>query len=81
MITIEKERSVKVIAYFKTHLFNIFKHKEGAILPEFALPLDVFMNCLRAALPKTENVFPAQQVIDDYCEIKYDGTGSYLTLK
>jgi hypothetical protein len=81
MITIERERSVKVIAYFKTHLFNVFIHKENVTLPEFALPLDVFMNCLRAALPRVENVFPAQTMIDDYCEMKYDGTGSYLTLK
>lgn len=80
MLTVEDQRSVKATGYFKIHQFHIFNLKDNTQLPTFALPIDTLTHCFRTMLPRTDytNQNPASS---DYCEISYDGTGSYLVLK
>ncbi|KAI9487775.1 MAG: Rad1/Rec1/Rad17 [Benjaminiella poitrasii] len=80
ILTVEDQKSVKATAYFKLHLFHIFNFKEGVIIPTFAIPIDTLSNCLRIMVPKADSSSMTQGT-NDYCEIKYDGTGSYLTLR
>ncbi|KAI8330959.1 repair protein Rad1/Rec1/Rad17-domain-containing protein [Choanephora cucurbitarum] len=80
MLTVEDSRSVKVLAYLRIHLFHEFRLNGTDIAP-FALPIDSFTNCLQATVPQRSDSEFAVKANDDYCEIKYDGTGSYLTLR
>lgn len=73
MLTVEDQRSVKATAYIKIYQFHIYNLKSDTLLPTFALPIDTVTNCFRSMLPT--------QGVNDYCEITYDGTGSYLVLK
>ncbi|KAI8359991.1 Rad1/Rec1/Rad17 [Blakeslea trispora] len=79
MLSVEDSRSAKVLAYLRLHLFHEFKLNGTDIAP-FALPIDSFTNCLQATVPQRSDSEFAVKANDDYCEIKYDGTGSYLTL-
>lgn len=79
MLTVEDQRSVKATAYFKIHQFHIYNLKDNTSLPTFALPIDTLTNCFRTMWPRSD--YSAQQGPNDYCEISYDGTGSYLILK
>ncbi|KAI8640172.1 Rad1/Rec1/Rad17 [Parasitella parasitica] len=80
ILSVEDQRSVKAIAYFKLHLFHLFNFKQDAIIPAFGLPVDVLSNGLRIMLPAAETI-NVLQGSNDYCEVTYDGTGSYLTLR
>ncbi|GAN03952.1 cell cycle checkpoint protein RAD1 [Mucor ambiguus] len=77
ILTVEDQRAVKAMAYFKLHLFQIFNLREGVNVPALGLPVDVLSNGLRIMLPASEatNVL---QGANDYCEVIYDGTGSRL---
>jgi hypothetical protein len=57
--------------------------KEGANIDLFGLPVDAFIDCLRAMLPPTValGTLNSADSTHDYCEIAYDGTGSPFTLK
>ncbi|KAF1797320.1 Rad1/Rec1/Rad17 [Mucor lusitanicus] len=80
ILTVEDQRAVKAMAYFKLHLFQIFNLKEGAHVPALGLPVDVLSNGLRIMLPSSE-VANVLQGANDYCEMIYDGTGSHVTLR
>ncbi|CAO3629357.1 unnamed protein product [Mucor fragilis] len=80
ILTVEDQRAVKAIAYFKLHLFQIFNLRDGANVSALGLPIDVLSNGLRIMLPASEmaNIL---QGANDYCEVMYDGIGSYITLR
>ncbi|KAL9539120.1 hypothetical protein MBANPS3_010457 [Mucor bainieri] len=80
ILTVEDQRAVKAMAYFKLHLFQIYNLREGANVPPLGLPADVLSNGLRIMLPASE-VANVLQGANDYCEVIYDGTGSYFTLR
>ncbi|KAI8987511.1 Rad1/Rec1/Rad17 [Mycotypha africana] len=80
VLTVENHRSVKAIAFLKLHLFHIFNFTAGIEIPTFALPLDAITTGLRTIIPKERDTVPSSQALSDYCEIKYNGTGSNLSL-
>ncbi|KAI8078163.1 Rad1/Rec1/Rad17, partial [Gilbertella persicaria] len=80
MLSVEDSRSVKAMAYLKLHLFHEFRLKEADV-SLFALPIDSFINCLQVTVPQSSDNEFAVRANDDYCEISYDGTGSYLSLR
>ncbi|CAO0795025.1 unnamed protein product [Mucor circinelloides] len=80
ILTVEDQRAVKAMAYFKLHLFHIFNLREGVNVPALGLPVDVLSNGLRIMLPASE-IANVLQGANDYCEVLYDGTGSYFTLR
>ncbi|KAI9362240.1 Rad1/Rec1/Rad17 [Pilaira anomala] len=87
VITVEKLRAVKAVAYIKSNLFYIYNIKEDEEMAPFGVSLDLISTCFAAIMPKINSSFesrsfqPILTTDNNYCELTYDGTGSTFVLR
>ncbi|KAI9344114.1 Rad1/Rec1/Rad17 [Pilaira anomala] len=86
VITVEKLRAVRAVAYVKSNLFHSYNIKEDEEMAPFGVSLDLINTCFAAIMPKVTSSFDSrtfQPILTDnnYCELTYDGTGSPFVLR
>ncbi|KAI9257048.1 Rad1/Rec1/Rad17 [Helicostylum pulchrum] len=90
VITSEKSRTVKAVAYIKSNLFHIYNIKEDVEMSAFGISIDTLNSCFSCVMPKVASQshyngsFDPKLTFDNdsnYCEITYDGTGSLFGVR
>ncbi|GAA5809586.1 hypothetical protein MFLAVUS_002997 [Mucor flavus] len=82
VITSEKSRVVKAVAYIKSNLFHIYNIRENIEMSAFGISIDTLSSCFSCVMPKV--AFDPKLTFDNefnYCEITYDGTGSLFGIR
>ncbi|KAG2232075.1 Rad1/Rec1/Rad17 [Thamnidium elegans] len=90
VITSEKARIVKAVAYIKSNLFHIYNIKENIEMSAFGMSIDTLNSCFSCVMPKVASQLHYNKSLEpkltfdndsNYCEITYDGTGSLFGVR